>query len=223
MSLDLIFNEIFWSIDISKNFIGHYRQAKRTDERIIKRSKNLNEYVSNLGKYFVHNLRNEFMRKFLYILIQKYPKIRLSELWEIMVREENNAFELAKINAYKFCIPSVMDDPKFVEIYTQRTLAILSNIDNNSLTCRKYGIIENIDKIGSKTPREITKKAFRKEILLSEFRNKQKVEHKYSSIYVCPYCKEKKTNSIDVQTSAGDECQNTYCICANCGKTFRAK
>jgi len=129
--------------------------------------------------------------------------------------------------------PRNWESYEFKDIYySSRCGTILRLLSINSQSTKEYGctlvqkIINNeidIDQIGFMSENDICPIAQEKERTSIKIRMGQKIDEKYSNLYKCPACKERKTTYITKQLRALDEAADIICTCLNCSHVFRAK
>jgi DNA-directed RNA polymerase subunit M/transcription elongation factor TFIIS len=131
--------------------------------------------------------------------------------------------------------PRNWDSELFVDIYySSRCSTILRLLSPNSMSSIEYGpILVNklISKeilpnnVGFMSESEICPESQEIERFNLQKRMDQKIEEKFSNLYVCPSCKERKCSYTTVQRRALDEAADVICKCLNpeCLITFNVK
>jgi DNA-directed RNA polymerase subunit M/transcription elongation factor TFIIS len=70
---------------------------------------------------------------------------------------------------------------------------------------------------------DLCPKAIEKECTEIADRNKQRVVEKFSTLFQCRICKDRKCLIREVQTRSLDEAADFFCTCLTCGNVFKGK
>jgi DNA-directed RNA polymerase subunit M/transcription elongation factor TFIIS len=129
--------------------------------------------------------------------------------------------------------PRNWESSEFIEVYySSRCGSIIRLLSPTSQSAKEYGSILfykllnkeiDADKIGFMSESEICPISQEKERILLQMRMDQKIEEKFSDLYQCPACKERKTTYITKQLRALDEAADIICTCINCNHNFRVR
>lgn len=122
-------------------------------------------------------------------------------------------------------------DDNFVALYSARASTLYTHLDPDSPIVQTHGdeLAQRLLKghvqcadIARLSAQDLCAEAFRNEKTLAHIRSQQKVELKVSSWWVCPNrCKIRACTYQEVQVRSLDEPANIYCVCTQCGISFR--
>ena len=126
------------------------------------------------------------------------------------------------------------DSPIFLDIYSTRCGTILNILNSNSVSCKTYGdkLLKSIlngslnpNEIGFMNEKELCPESILFECAEIEKRMGQKIEEKVSTLFQCPFCKQRKCSFKAVQLRCSDEPPNYKCVCLNpeCLRRFEGK
>ena len=126
------------------------------------------------------------------------------------------------------------DSPIFYDIYSTRCGVILNILNPNSITCKTYGnklllslLNDEIkaSEIGFMSEKELCPESIAIECAEIEKRKGQKIEEKISTLFECPFCKQRKCSFTQVQLRSADEAPDYKCKCLNpeCLRRFKGK
>jgi DNA-directed RNA polymerase subunit M/transcription elongation factor TFIIS len=143
-----------------------------------------------------------------------------------------------EIGIFNWCIQFAEDhniaknwaNPKFKNIYIEKTRSCVSNIDKNSY----IGNIRLLDRLNEEEflPHDV---AFMKyEHVFPEKWNDtldaytKKIESAYeykimpmTTMFLCTKCKKRECSYTELQTRSGDESSTIYVRCCNCGNSWK--
>lgn len=124
------------------------------------------------------------------------------------------------------------DNELFFNRYKDRLSIILNHIMPDTLTNKLYGAEAlALLKSGELPPEalavmedtDLCPKAIEKECTEIADRNKQRVVEKFSTLFQCRICKDRKCLIREVQTRSLDEAADFFCTCLTCGNVFKGK
>ena len=126
------------------------------------------------------------------------------------------------------------DSFPFYDIYSTRSGIICNILNINSDTCKTYGykllisLLNNdikASELGFMTEKELCPESIAFEIAEIQKRSGQKIEEKVSTLFECPFCKQRKCSFTQVQLRSADEAPDYKCKClnSNCLRRFKGK
>ena len=190
----------------------------------------------------MNQIRKQEIKSIYNCLDIKNKYIRLN----IAVKIENSIQDYIIDKAHERNIPDNWNDKDFINLYHNISYTIKINIDPFSSVNKsnryllnkiirsyfisnlsvkdilfKYGDFLNIKNIGSMTALELNPHINMHYIMEIEHRNKQEIKVKFSVMYKCNKCGEKKTSFKEVQTRSMDEGGTIIVTCLNCGNEWK--
>ncbi len=124
------------------------------------------------------------------------------------------------------------DSEGFVSIYSDRCGAINGLLDPTTEANRLYSanVIPRLlsgelspESLGGMCVRDLCPRATEAERAEIAHRQSQKVVMKESTLFMCPFCKERRSEYETVQRRALDEAPDYLCSCLSCGKRFTGR
>lgn len=143
---------------------------------------------------------------------------------------EKGIYNFTILESEKNNIPKRWDCNNFKNLYIQKSLSILGNLDNE-LYIKNNELITLIKnkkiipyEIAFKKPEELYPSQWTKILEQKDKRNKELFSNKTdisTDIYQCNRCKERKCTYYQLQTRGADEPMTTFVTCCNCGKRWK--
>ena len=144
---------------------------------------------------------------------------------------EKGIFNYTILESEKYDILKVWTNNLFTDIYKQKTLSILSNLNNENNYIKNNELIKMIEnktiipyQLAFKTPQELFPSKWKKLLEENDKRNNELFSNKTdisTDIYQCNRCKERKCTYYQLQTRGADEPMTTFVTCVNCGKRWK--
>lgn len=151
--------------------------------------------------------------------------------FDIILKVEMSCFNKVLSYCDKHNIFKHWSNNDFTMTYSRETYRIISYIEKNNIIERlcdvdgdNDNIISNIDPllIAEYNTRDICPEIYNQIEEQIELRKQQKVIAKYSKMYKCPRCHERKVEVKPVQNRSLDEAANMSALCTNCGHNWIA-
>lgn len=165
------------------------------------------------------------------VLLESFDAARARELAE---RIETTMFErvAAHCKASSHMYQVRWDNELFFGRYKDRLSIVLNHIIPDTITNKLHGA-EALEKLksGELAPEELAvmedtelcPKAIERERAEIADRNKQRVVEKFSTLFQCRICKDRRCSIREVQTRSLDEAADFFCTCLTCGNVFKGK
>jgi DNA-directed RNA polymerase subunit M/transcription elongation factor TFIIS len=172
------------------------------------------------------------IKKLMFQMINKAGDFSREKIIDIVEKLEkscyNHTIELSKDMGES--IQRRWDCLMFVNLYSNRCGIVLVNLDINSTSVKKYGTYtidelmktnitpEILGRMSSQQLNPIAAETEKKELAL---RTAQKIETKFSKIFKCPNCRQRKCTYKEIQIRSLDEGGTLFATCHNCGMDFK--
>jgi DNA-directed RNA polymerase subunit M/transcription elongation factor TFIIS len=165
------------------------------------------------------------------VLLESFDAERATEL---AGRIEAAMFErvTAHCKASSHMYQARWDNELFFGRYKDRLSIVLNHIVPDTITNKLHGA-EALEKLksGALAPEalavmedtELCPKAIERERAEIADRNKQRVVEKFSTLFQCRICKDRRCSIREVQTRSLDEAADFFCTCLTCGNVFKGK